>query len=160
MESRTQKRGEKERLERERREFEELKLLVKERQNLEAERMKLASQKYNLESKSSPEIANKHFENDQPKGVPEENIKVEQNLDEVERLKAQLASLGISPISELNEIGKDGSFIAYDDGTVLDTKTNLMWWSETIEKGNGRSGAQFVTKAFRGGDIQTGVYLQ
>ncbi|MGO9337783.1 MAG: ankyrin repeat domain-containing protein [Terracidiphilus sp.] len=25
------------------------------------------------------------------------------------------------------EIGKDGQFIAYDDGTVLDTKTNLMW---------------------------------
>jgi hypothetical protein len=25
------------------------------------------------------------------------------------------------------ESGKDGQFIAYDDGTVLDTKTNLMW---------------------------------
>jgi hypothetical protein len=25
------------------------------------------------------------------------------------------------------EIGKDGRFIAYDNGTVLDTKTNLMW---------------------------------
>jgi len=25
------------------------------------------------------------------------------------------------------EIGKDGRFIAYDDGTVLDTRTNLMW---------------------------------
>jgi hypothetical protein len=27
----------------------------------------------------------------------------------------------------LKEIGKDGRFIAYDDGTVLDTNTNLMW---------------------------------
>lgn len=25
------------------------------------------------------------------------------------------------------EIGRDGRFIAYDNGTVLDTKTNLMW---------------------------------
>jgi hypothetical protein len=25
------------------------------------------------------------------------------------------------------EIGRDGRFIAYDDGTVLDTKTKLMW---------------------------------
>jgi hypothetical protein len=25
------------------------------------------------------------------------------------------------------EINKDGRFIAYDNGTVLDTKTNLMW---------------------------------
>ncbi len=24
-------------------------------------------------------------------------------------------------------MGKDGRFIAYDDGTVLDTRTNLMW---------------------------------
>jgi len=25
------------------------------------------------------------------------------------------------------ETGRDGQFIAYDDGTVLDTRTNLMW---------------------------------
>jgi hypothetical protein len=25
------------------------------------------------------------------------------------------------------EIGKDGAFVAYDDGTVVDTRTNLMW---------------------------------
>ncbi len=29
--------------------------------------------------------------------------------------------------SNANEIGTDGRFIAYDNGTVLDTKTNLMW---------------------------------
>ncbi len=28
------------------------------------------------------------------------------------------------------ESGRDGRFIAYDDGTVLDTKTNLMWAEE------------------------------
>jgi hypothetical protein len=28
------------------------------------------------------------------------------------------------------ETGRDGRFIAYDDGTVLDTKTNLMWADE------------------------------
>jgi hypothetical protein len=28
---------------------------------------------------------------------------------------------------EKKESGRDGRFIAYDDGTVLDTKTNLMW---------------------------------
>jgi len=28
---------------------------------------------------------------------------------------------------EKKETGRDGRFIAYDDGTVLDTKTNLMW---------------------------------
>lgn len=30
-------------------------------------------------------------------------------------------------VSKVNEIKRDGRFIAYDNGTVLDTKTNLMW---------------------------------
>ncbi len=29
--------------------------------------------------------------------------------------------------SKAKEIGRDGNFIAYDNGTVLDTKTGLMW---------------------------------
>jgi len=29
--------------------------------------------------------------------------------------------------STAGETGRDGRFIAYDNGTVLDTKTNLMW---------------------------------
>ena len=31
------------------------------------------------------------------------------------------------PVSSPKEISRDGRFIAYDNGTVLDTKTNLMW---------------------------------
>ena len=31
------------------------------------------------------------------------------------------------PVSTVKEIGRDGPFIAYDNGTVLDTRTNLMW---------------------------------
>jgi hypothetical protein len=34
---------------------------------------------------------------------------------------------------EKKETGKDGRFIAYDDGTVLDTKTNLMWAAQAGE---------------------------
>jgi hypothetical protein len=29
--------------------------------------------------------------------------------------------------SPAEEVASDGPFIAYDDGTVLDTKTNLLW---------------------------------
>lgn len=32
--------------------------------------------------------------------------------------------------SMAGEKAKDGRFIAYDNGTVLDTKTNLMWASK------------------------------
>ena len=46
---------------------------------------------------------------------------------------------------------KDGPFIAYDDGTVLDTRTNLMW----AAKDNGRdinwANAKSYCKNYRGG---------
>jgi hypothetical protein len=53
----------------------------------------------------------------------EKPIKVEEKAIEVEKL-----SIKKSPIvSEARETGRDGRFVAYDSGTVLDTKTNLMW---------------------------------
>ena len=30
-------------------------------------------------------------------------------------------------VTTVNEIKRDGCFIAYDKGTVLDTSTNLLW---------------------------------
>jgi hypothetical protein len=37
------------------------------------------------------------------------------------------AALGAKSVLEIREIGRDARFIAYNNGTVLDTKTNLMW---------------------------------
>jgi hypothetical protein len=49
------------------------------------------------------------------------------------------------------EIARDGRFIAYDDGTVLDTRTNLMW----AVKDNGRNinwtDAKSYSENYRGG---------
>jgi hypothetical protein len=49
------------------------------------------------------------------------------------------------------EIARDGRFIAYDDGTVLDTRTNLMW----AAKDNGRNinwtDAKSYCENYRGG---------
>jgi hypothetical protein len=44
-----------------------------------------------------------------------------------EERTAQEASTKAAKMLTLKEIGKDGRFIAYDDGTVLDTRTGLMW---------------------------------
>ena len=74
--------------------------------------------------------------------------------DENEKLEKHLATLGISTTSEAseaNEIGRDGTFIAYDDGTVLDTKTNIMWWWSSTEEVTDGHQAQFKSKNFRGG---------
>ncbi|MFA4911000.1 MAG: DUF1566 domain-containing protein [Desulfobacteria bacterium] len=44
-----------------------------------------------------------------------------------EEAMAKEASKQAARFLARKEIGKDGSFIAYDDGTVLDTRTNLTW---------------------------------
>ena len=44
-------------------------------------------------------------------------------------------SVSVSSVSKDGETARDGSFIAYLNGTVLDTKTNLMWAAN--DDGNG-----------------------
>ena len=141
---------EKELWERERRELEQYKVLVMQRQKLETERANRARQKDQPGSKSSSDRVNKQTKNEQLEEIAAERIKVEQKLDETEKLRIQLAKLGVSTTQGGNEIGKDGSFIAYDDGTVLDTKTNLMWWSKSIEEAKGLPGAHYKSNTFRG----------
>jgi hypothetical protein len=45
----------------------------------------------------------------------------------LEEKKKQVATFKPPSTSTANEIKRDGRFIAYDNGTVLDTSTNLMW---------------------------------
>jgi hypothetical protein len=66
--------------------------------------------------------------------------------------KAKAVSSKIVKIRTSKEIGTDGRFIAYDDGTVLDTQTNLFWAS----KDSGKlimtwQGAKSYCENFRGG---------
>jgi len=48
------------------------------------------------------------------------------------------------------EAGKDGSFTAYDDGTVLDTKTKLMWMSRDNSSGVSWLDAKKYATEFKG----------
>jgi Protein of unknown function (DUF1566)/Ankyrin repeats (3 copies)/Ankyrin repeats (many copies) len=49
------------------------------------------------------------------------------------------------------ETTKDGSFVAYDDGTVLDTKTNLMWMARDNGAALSWPAAKTYAENFRGG---------
>ena len=51
---------------------------------------------------------------------------------------------------EKREIDRDGSFIAYANGTVLDTRTNLMWAAKPIGERDWRA-AQRLGNNYRGG---------
>lgn len=89
-----------------------------ERMKIEAERERLQKERELLEQKQALE---------------EEKLKLEVK-------KKQLAGVEKRPfISAANEIKRDGRFIAYDNGTVLDTTTNLMW----AAKDNGMVGTTY-----------------
>ncbi len=49
------------------------------------------------------------------------------------------------------EIKRDGRFIAYDDGTVLDTQTNLMWAAKDNGKKINWADAKKYCESYRGG---------
>ncbi len=54
--------------------------------------------------------------------------KLEKERRQLEEKEKQFGIVGKRAfLSAANEIKRDGRFIAYDNGTVLDTSTNLMW---------------------------------
>jgi TolB-like protein len=69
----------------------------------------------------------------------------------LEAEKQQMLMAPRSTVTGSKEIGRDGRFIAYNNGTVLDTKTNLMW----AAKGNGSNinwaNAKSYCENYRGG---------
>ena len=56
-----------------------------------------------------------------------------------------------SPNTELTGIGRDGHFVAYSNGTVLDTKTNLMWAAKDDGKGLVEHNVEGYIENYRGG---------
>ncbi len=103
--------------------------LENEQRKIEAEREKVRQEKELLE---------------QRKALAEEKRKLEEE-------RKQLAMAKRPSVNTANEIKRDGRFISYDNGTVLDTKTNLMW----AAKDNGFdikwSDAKSYCENYRGG---------
>ena len=88
--------------------------------------------------------------------LEEEKQKLEAERQRLEQEKAALAqqkelAMSRPPASRGNVIRRDGHFIAYDNGTVLDTRTSLMW----AAKDNGYNitwpDAQRYCENYRGG---------
>jgi len=70
---------------------------------------------------------------------------------EVAEREKQLATLTRPSASAANEIKRDNRFIAYDDGTVLDTKTNLMWAARDNGTNISSQSAKDYCETYRGG---------
>ena len=92
---------------------------------LEAEKQRLAEEREGLE-RERQKIERLKME------IEREKLETERKRLEAEKEKLEMAKLAPKPkyspsVSESNEIDREGRFIAYDNGTVKDTSTGLMW---------------------------------
>jgi hypothetical protein len=81
---------------------------------------------------------------EQRKALAEEKRKLEEE-------RKQLAMGSPSSITTANEIKRDGRFIAYGNGTVLDTRTNLMWAAKDNGGNINWQDAKSYCENYRGG---------
>lgn len=83
-------------------------------------------------------------------------VKIETKIQEVPKAvvkdspQKQHTNLGALKTQESRGESRDGRFIEYKDGTLFDTETNLMWWSEGIEVEDIQN-AIFKSRYFKGG---------
>jgi hypothetical protein len=110
--------------------------LVLHKEALEREKQELVREKQELERQKALD-------------AEREQLAVARRKVEAER--QQLAMAKRPSISTAGETGRDGRFIAFNNGTVLDTRTNLMW----AAKDNGRNtiwaDAKSYCENYRGG---------
>ena len=104
---------------------------------LENEERKLEKEKALLEKK---------------KALEEKRQKIEEEKAALEAKKTTTLAMGKRPsVSTGNEIRRDGRFIAYDNGTVMDAQTNLMWASKDNGSDIDWQGAKSYCENYRGG---------
>ncbi|MGA3209409.1 MAG: caspase family protein [Syntrophales bacterium] len=81
-----------------------------------------------------------------------EKTELEEKRRQLEEKKKQLAIVEKRPFASTgNEVRRDGRFIAYDNGTVLDTSTNLMWAAKDNGSNINWQDAKSYCENYRGG---------
>lgn len=97
-------------------------------------------------------------QSDETKKLAEEKRRLEVERKTLEKERSALAiknkqlAMGKRPsVSTANEIRRDGRFVAYDNGTVLDTKTNLMWAARDNGSKINWTNAKSYCENYRGG---------
>ncbi|MBN1545937.1 MAG: caspase family protein [Syntrophaceae bacterium] len=117
--------------------MEELKRLDEEKRQAEAEKMSLTAEEEEIGAPSQLGA-----------GKP---VQVEEQVRPAEaQQKTQVAMIPPSTF-KLSEIRREGRFIAYNDGTVLDTKTNLMWAAKDNGFNINWQNAKSYCENYRGG---------
>jgi uncharacterized caspase-like protein len=93
--------------------------------------------------------------------IREEKVALERQIKEAQRQAAERreadrkdtsqAMLKLPSAPASSESGRDGRFVAYDNGTVLDTRTNLMWAAKDNGPNISWQDAKIYCENYRGG---------
>ncbi len=84
-------------------------------------------------------------------GTKQKDSKLQSNASIKNVVGKRLKYVSVDNEQFADEIARDGHFIAYNNGTVLDTKTNLMWAAKDNGKDITWANAKFYCKNYRGG---------
>jgi len=134
---------------------------------LDRERQRLAAEKKPLEAGVSI-LAAPQAQMEEKKRLTEEQARLREEKEELERqikeaqrqaaerkeadsMGATQAMLKPPSASTSSETGRDGRFIAYGNGTVLDTRTNLMWAAKDNGSNITWQDAKSYCENYRGG---------
>lgn len=130
--------------------MEALKRQDEEKRQAEAEKLSLAVGQEPVEIPSQPLEMEKAPES-------EESVIAEKPAPPVEKVQqgeeAQKIEVALIPpaMVKMTEIRREGRFIAYSNGTVLDTKTNLMWAAKDNGANINWQNAKSYCESYRGG---------
>ncbi len=83
--------------------------------------------------------------------LAEDRKRLEEDRRRIAEEQARLRELSKTAPGAPGETGRDGRFIAYDNGTVLDTRTNLMWAAKDNGVNINWQDAKTFCRNYRGG---------
>ena len=123
-----------------------------ENRKLEAEQSRLEKEKAAFAKQKALDEKRQQIE-DEKERLAAEKEAAHQAAEEWKQAKKSTAlAMSKRPtVTTANEINRDGRFIAYDDGTVMDTRTNLMWAAKDNGSNSNWQNAKSYCDTYRGG---------
>jgi hypothetical protein len=123
-----------------------------ENRKLEAEQRRLEEERASFAKKKVLEEKRQKIADERERLAAEQEEARQAALVRKQAKKPTTLAMAKRPsVSTAGETGRDGRFIAYDNGTVLDTKTNLMWAAKDHGSNINWQGAKNYCENYRGG---------
>jgi hypothetical protein len=121
-----------------------------ENQKLEAEQSRLEKEKAAFAKQKALDEKRQQIAEEKER-LTAEKEEARQTALERKQAKKTIAMAKRHSVWTANEIKRDGRFIAHDDGTVLDTRTNLMWAAKDNGSNINWANAKSYCENYRGG---------